>query len=619
MSWKSLLVLLVLVAGLLYLNSQKGLREQEALSQVDAEYTLFPGFQPQLVSELRIDNVERAYQIKFERDGQGLWYLTDPVPYPATGAIVSSVLNAIHSGLAQPVENTDLASMGLELPKVVVHIEQVLDGSTQSFRLDLGDPELNQDRIFARAQEGADGQPQVVSVTRAIYNALVRFPNDYRDPSVWQISPANVISFKRQGRVWNERLQRELDLGFEMQKDGAQWQRVDAPEMSLNPQIAGFLVNSAAHLKVGHFEQDMPPSLANFGLEQPAFQIELTTGDESPQTLAFGHPAAASGAEIVDWFFHRVGFPHVWSIEAEAVRMLVTPAEDLYNPYLVQALRDEIHKLELKLGENQVLLEREKVLQEDRWFMTLRAPEQAERRFPVDLGPVKDLLAKLEGAEISYGEALDFEPSQRIGSISIHVSDGLIFGGELGERWKDSERGLVGYRYRRFGDQLPGLLDESLSELFVPGGIDPADFRPPNIHSIRWADARRISLSYQDKEFIYTHSADDKRWTVDPGENKRKLDAPKAFSESVLSLLSLFAEEWLDEFDPEELSERLEVIVYDALGNGLSFVLGRDAAGRLICLEDGSAALVSLERMRIFEESYQRPLLEGLIELFQDE
>lgn len=619
MSWKSLLVMLVLVAGLLYLNSRREKDLQEALSKVDAEYTLFPAFQPQLVTELRIDNVERAYQIKFERDAQGVWYLTDPVPYPATGAIVSSVLNAIHSGLAQRVENTDLASLGLELPKVVVHIEQVLDGTTQSFRLDLGDPELNQDRIFARAQEGSSGEAQVVSVTRAIYNALVRFPNDYRDTSVWQINPANVIEFKRRGRVWSPRLQRELDLGFFMQRDGDQWQRVDGPQMSLNPQIAGFLVNSAARLKVGHFEQDMPPSLVNFGLEQPAFEIELTTGDQSPQTLAFGHPEAASGAELTDWFFYRVGFPHIWSIDTEAVRMLITPAEDLYNPYLVQALREDIHKVELSLGASTLLLEREAVLKESRWFMTLRDGERGERRFPVDLGPVKDLLAKLEGAEISYGEDLDFEASQRIGSLSIHTADGLVFGGELGERWKDSERGLVGYRYRRFGDDLPGLLDESLAELLVPGGIDPADFRPPNIHSIRWADARRISLSYQNKEFIYTHSADDKRWTVDPGEDKRKLDAPKAFSESVLSLLSLFAEEWLDDYDPSGLRNRLEVIVYDERGNGLSFVLGEDAGGRLICLEDGSAAVVSEERMRVFEQSYKRGLLEGLIELFQDE
>jgi len=177
----------------------------------------------------------------------------------------------------------------------------------------------------------------------------------------------------------------------------------------------------------------------------------------------------------------------------------------------------------------------------------------------------------------------------------------------------------VGYRFRRFGDQLPGLLDEKIAVLLRPGGIQASDFRPRRIHHIRWADAKRIELAHGARRFAYTHSSDDKRWTMDPGENRRKLNAPQAFVDSVLALLSLSAGEWLELDELGELSSRLDLVVFDERAQGLSFSLAKDAEGRVICLENGSAARVSEQQLDDFEAQYHTGLLEGLIELFQDE
>jgi hypothetical protein len=112
MSWRTLLVLvaLFLVLGVLWLR-----REREIVlgPAVAAEYPLCPGLASHAVKSVRIDHLERSFQMKLERDAAGRWFLTDPVAYPAHDVRVRTLLSALENARAEPAPEADPAQVGL--------------------------------------------------------------------------------------------------------------------------------------------------------------------------------------------------------------------------------------------------------------------------------------------------------------------------------------------------------------------------------------------------------------------------------------------------------------------------------------------------------------------------
>ena len=68
-------LLLVGVVLLALLVRWQTMREKDDLGAIDLP--LFEGVRVERVVALRIDHVERGYQLRLERDARGGWFLTD--------------------------------------------------------------------------------------------------------------------------------------------------------------------------------------------------------------------------------------------------------------------------------------------------------------------------------------------------------------------------------------------------------------------------------------------------------------------------------------------------------------------------------------------------------------
>ena len=88
---------LVLALGCLWLWKE---REIASGGPALEEYPLCPGLALERVRALRIDHLEKGFQIKLERDAAGRWFMTDPVAYPAQVSLVRALLQGLEAAAA---------------------------------------------------------------------------------------------------------------------------------------------------------------------------------------------------------------------------------------------------------------------------------------------------------------------------------------------------------------------------------------------------------------------------------------------------------------------------------------------------------------------------------------
>ena len=92
MSLRTTLGLLLLLAGLAGVVLWQQGREGDELA---LQRRLFEGVEVSRVVAIRVDHIERGYNLRLERDEGGRWYLTDPVAYPAAPELVQLLLEDV--------------------------------------------------------------------------------------------------------------------------------------------------------------------------------------------------------------------------------------------------------------------------------------------------------------------------------------------------------------------------------------------------------------------------------------------------------------------------------------------------------------------------------------------
>ena len=137
---KATLFLLVLLVGVLVWLQRQRTRQDEAIQEGLVhvyDHALLEAFDPKRVSGVWIDNLERAEQMKFERGADGVWFMVDPVPWPARSDLfvrptladgdASSVREALALGV--PVVASDV---GHRPPGIALFRRGDLDGLVEA-------------------------------------------------------------------------------------------------------------------------------------------------------------------------------------------------------------------------------------------------------------------------------------------------------------------------------------------------------------------------------------------------------------------------------------------------------------------------------------------------------
>ncbi|MCY2961490.1 MAG: DUF4340 domain-containing protein [Planctomycetota bacterium] len=401
MSWRTLAVLVVAVAALAFFALRTAKREEQSLARQDA--ALFPGLDANLVSALRIENVQRDLHMRFERDPKGAWRITDPVASRAEDGPLELILQGAVRARGTPVpaeEAGDLAKIGLDPPRFVLDIETGVGDARKRQRAEFGAVELDGTRIFARAGG------QVLRVVRELEPLLDLQLHELRASSISDVDPRTVLEFRRTGSFQPVGSGPGVDLALEAVQEGGAW-RATAPVTGLlDPGAMALYVQSTVAYRYESVFDEGSRTLKSLGLDPPEMALRFGTIDTEVVEILLGR---AGTQREGGWLGTRTGSSIVWPISAEDVKFLAIPVEDLLDHKLVRARRSAIQRLEIGSSLGEVHLVRGAkgwTCASARAGSSVFGPaESAETRF------VEDVLGELERYELTgFPRGVAFDP-----------------------------------------------------------------------------------------------------------------------------------------------------------------------------------------------------------------
>ncbi len=595
-------LLVVLVAGLYFLTRERA-REAKELEATRYDAALFPGIDTAAITGMRIDHVTRAVQVKLERDHRGTWFLTEPIAYPAEAGSMRHVLEILGSARGFFEPDPDPEALGLVPPEIVLEVSASTDGGLLKRRIEIGSIDVDSSRVFARIPDHPDAAPGadalVLRIPRPLYTALDRNDNDYRDPTLCRLAPDRLVSISRSGRVAVE--EGPLDLDFRADLSPAGWRREEAPRQSWHPQAIGLMARAITDLNSHTFPADAPPTYVPFGLDAPLFEVSATDSRGDSVTFAFGCAPTDKERDFLDrrWYVRRDDEAMVWEVKARAARILAQPASLFVDDQILRARREDVIRFELTSGDRSLVF----VHEDDRWWVSSAVGE----RFAADAGAVEDLVAGFEKARIADAtRGTSFAAGDVQRALSITTRDGVQWGGELGASATSADGKVEGLLYRRFGDDVPGVLPAEW-EALLEQSLD--DVRARDVLVLPEREVRSVTVSKDGEKAHFVHEGE--HWFRDGSEER----VPNRVAILLDELFHLRAAEWLPVGeDPTPLEGAVEVGVGTVGGERHGYYLGRNQAGELEARSTNAAT--SASRARIDEVEGARRL-DGARALFE--
>src|SRR5499425_1957886 len=367
MSWKTLVVLAVLVAGLggflLVDNQWLAPKREKAESAKGRLWRV----EPKDVESFTIARKDDT--IKLKRVGDG-WEMVEPVKTRADGGVVNDVVtNLATARVDREIEAnpTKLDDYGLEPPAAQV----TLDVKGQAAPLTLAVGGKNPTGVWVYAREGS--KPAVVVVGESVARDTTRPVADFRDKTLLAFDRKNVTAV-------------DLDLeGSRMTleaEEGGKWKIARPGPYRADGDLVSDMLDRLSAARIREFESAPKPP-ATYGLDKPS-RVTIWLGkdkDRTSKTLLVGKADAAKKGVYVQ----REGEGDVLLIPAEAwdkVPKTVAMARDkTVFPYAY----DKVSRIEIESAGGKVMLERDGL----GWKIT--APEALK----ADTGAVNGLLWKI--------------------------------------------------------------------------------------------------------------------------------------------------------------------------------------------------------------------------------
>ena len=576
------LLFLALLVGVLGWLALERRREQASGGPALGEYPLRPELVLERVRSVRIEHLERGLSIACERDAQGRWYLTDPVEYPAQGALVRTFLTALADARGEPVRGVALAELGLDPPRIAVECVQVDPDGERTLRFEFGALDHDSSRVLARVpgHPAAATEGEVFATTRALVNTLERNPDDYREARATGLLAQDVVAVRRSGIVYLAEEKGRVSLDFEALAGPDGWKTTTSPVVTLAPDAMGLFARGATDLTIERFVDDAPRDYAPYGLDAPAFTVELETLAGQKTRLAFGLAPGAGEQDVGEhtWFCRRDDYAHVWEVRTRDVELLTRPAALFYEQSVLRVLREEIVRVELEGGGARRVLERTK----SQWDVRELAGEARgdEPRYPAETSEVEAALATLERAQLAEHLREGFEPEQPRLGFTVELRNGARLGGRIGRATRDPASGAVGRQFLRDGDEMVAVLGDEVAELCR---VPAARFRSKRVHQHQESLVRLVELTHAGTSYAFLNDGNN-HWTA----RGTTLAAPEAFQLALDALLNLAALRWLEPGEERAGEEVLAVRLALLQGEPVSFTFVRCGDGTFLCVRPGS-------------------------------
>lgn len=452
MNSKTLLVLLsaVLLLGV----AAWWTRSRQATDARESEIALFEGVERGRIRAFEIENVARGERVRFERGADGVWVVTDPVRANADTALVDQVLGPAleRRGTPVPLADSDPAKLGLEPPRSVLTLEELVDGTVRTQRAEFGEPDLDGDRVVVRVRG------RLVRTWRDLATTLARNAEDFRSHQLLALDPRQILELERTG-TFTLPDGRAIDANFAAFADGGAWRATTPVHAQLDPLGMSIWITALSRLGIASYVDFGTTPLANFGLDPPEVTLSIGTAAATLPLLRFGRVNHDRNA---DWLCSVAGDPHVYAIDPGAVGLLTAGVEDLVDHRFLRLTRTSIDgfRLDSPRGALEAALQRKiwRVRAQPRGASDWGAWKDAE---PAHVADVLDQLDAFEFAR--FDPAARLEAADAVAGIHVRAG-GVEQGGILGAPFT-GERGGRAVHFKRDGDALVAIADEKLSEL----------------------------------------------------------------------------------------------------------------------------------------------------------
>ena len=396
------------------------------------------------VIKVQISNITGGSDFGLQRDGSGTWYLVDPVAYRADMGLIEILAQIVKGqmALSAPDPSADLSLLGLDPPNAELVLTELVGDEELEHRVLVGDSDPSGSRVYV-LQNG-----ELVLTSRMLLNSLRKDFQEYRSRRISEMDPATVIEVHRSGSIQFEEDGPLLDLEFSAFREGASWRSLRPYECTLDPLDLSLVAVGAARLAFDQYVEEPEVDLGAYGLERPEIRVELRASGGANEILFLGRRSVGGV-----WYCRREGTPDVYRLSGRDAVMLAYPFAGMIDRRLVRVDPVEVLGVRLEGPTQNIHLVRDG----ESWTVS----DGGGEALPAEAFVVRELLAWISEAELArfddLSDHLDARGLDR--RLVLELRDQEI-AASFGQAPSAGSSGLI--RYRRYGEELVGYLDDGL-------------------------------------------------------------------------------------------------------------------------------------------------------------
>ncbi|HVW08093.1 MAG TPA: DUF4340 domain-containing protein [Bryobacteraceae bacterium] len=233
-----------------------------------------------------------------------------------------------------------------------------------------------------------------------------------RHPTADKTSPAatspKILSLTAD-QITGLRLVKPASDAVVLSKTGDKWQITAPQQLPADSDSVGALTNAVSPLTSDRLIDEHPQNLAEFGLDNPTEEVDITTKDGKTEKLLFGSDTVSGS----DTYVKLASDPKVYTVASYAKSTLDKGVNDLRDKRLMTLNSDKITSV--TLAAKGPAVEFNKNSSGD-WQIVKPKPMRA------DSGAVDDLVSKLKDAKMdvsSIPTAADFDSATKLGTATF--------------------------------------------------------------------------------------------------------------------------------------------------------------------------------------------------------
>ncbi|MBK7644004.1 MAG: DUF4340 domain-containing protein [Planctomycetes bacterium] len=436
MKWMRELVLLLLVVGVgavWYASVKKDL-EHDA----QQDEALFPGFDAGRVRCIVAENIGRDWHMRIERDEHGGWRLIDPSAVPANFWQVDHLLQTALAarGREVPKSERDPVQLGFSPPRLVLEIEELLDGKSHHERVEFGALDADNRSVNVRVRD------HYLRSGRELHTALDRDLQDFKTQLALEFTILDVVHVHREGSLLQEGATQPAKADLDLENTEQGWRSLEpAGGLQLDPTLVMTWLQGLAAMQHAGYYDELGAPVANYGLDDPELRLELTLRDGSKTGLLLARPGHAEG-QI--WYGMREGLGLVWGFEQRNIWLVGFPLADMLDPRVLRARREDVTTITLQRPEGDLYFTAEGKA----WHVAMRrkGEKALDKALWADADKVSALLGMLEKTTLE-----DFRVGETVPESGEGPALWVAVGGETQGGWfGDVVKGKGGVEYRLF-------------------------------------------------------------------------------------------------------------------------------------------------------------------------